>query len=145
MTVSPNADMLNASLVYTATAMRALDAYIRHCLPALARKLNTDQALILYNIGDQQLGPSDLRKKGYYAGTNASYNLKGLRDGRFITQTKDKLDKRREIIALSPTGKQVAEAVDKFFTLANPAFTSATIIEDTRRLAGLYDALSLRF
>ena len=36
------------------------------------------QALLLYNIGDKELTAGELRTRGYYLGSNVSYNLKKL-------------------------------------------------------------------
>src|SRR5690242_21602599 len=40
--------------------------------------INSVQALLLYNIGDKELTAGELRKRGYYLGSNVSYNLKKL-------------------------------------------------------------------
>src|SRR3712207_846667 len=46
--------------------------------------INSVQALLLYNIGDGELTASELRKRGYYLGSNVSYNLKKLVDLGYI-------------------------------------------------------------
>ena len=38
--------------------------------------INSVQALLLYNIGDKELTAGELRTRGYYLGSNVSYNLK---------------------------------------------------------------------
>ena len=40
--------------------------------------INSVQALLLYNIGDKELTAGELRTRGYYLGSNVSYNLKKL-------------------------------------------------------------------
>jgi hypothetical protein len=40
--------------------------------------VNSVQALLLYNIGDKELTASELRTRGYYLGSNVSYNVKKL-------------------------------------------------------------------
>jgi len=42
--------------------------------------VNAIQALLIYNIGDQELSASELRARGYYLGSNVSYNVKKLVD-----------------------------------------------------------------
>jgi hypothetical protein len=42
--------------------------------------LNSVQALLLYNIGESELTAGDLKTRGYYLGSNVSYNLKKLVD-----------------------------------------------------------------
>jgi hypothetical protein len=38
--------------------------------------INSIQAFLLYNIGDQEITAGELRTRGYYLGSNVSYNLK---------------------------------------------------------------------
>src|SRR5271169_848954 len=46
--------------------------------------INAVQALLLYNIGDDELTAGDLRTRGYYLGSNVSYNLKKLVEMGFL-------------------------------------------------------------
>jgi DNA-binding MarR family transcriptional regulator len=42
------------------------------------REINSVQALLLFNVGDQELTAGELRTRGHYLGSNVSYNLKKL-------------------------------------------------------------------
>ena len=42
--------------------------------------INAIQALLLFNIGNSELTAGELRSRGYYLGSNVSYNLKKLVD-----------------------------------------------------------------
>src|ERR1700681_3442969 len=46
------------------------------------RVINSVQALLLFNIGDQELTAGELRTRGHYLGSNVSYNLKKLVESR---------------------------------------------------------------
>jgi hypothetical protein len=46
--------------------------------------INSVQALLLYNIGDKELTAGELRTRGYYLGSNVSYNLKKLVETGFL-------------------------------------------------------------
>src|ERR1043165_9244240 len=46
--------------------------------------VNSVQALLLYNIGDAELTAGELTSRGYYLGSNVSYNLKKLVDAGYI-------------------------------------------------------------
>ena len=46
--------------------------------------INSVQALLLYNIGDKELTAGELRTRGYYLGSNVSYNLKKLVEMGFL-------------------------------------------------------------
>ncbi|MGB6428533.1 MAG: helix-turn-helix domain-containing protein, partial [Methyloceanibacter sp.] len=46
--------------------------------------VNSVQALLLFNIGDAELTAGELTSRGYYLGSNVSYNLKKLVDAGYI-------------------------------------------------------------
>src|SRR5215813_1602777 len=46
--------------------------------------VNSVQALLLYNIGDAELTAGELTSRGYYLGSNVSYNLKKLVESGYI-------------------------------------------------------------
>ena len=48
--------------------------------------INAIQALLLFNIGESELTAGELRTRGYYLGSNVSYNLKKLVELEFIAQ-----------------------------------------------------------
>src|SRR5712675_668813 len=50
--------------------------------------INSVQALLLYNIGDKELTAGELRTRGYYLGSNVSYNLKKLVDALYQKHVK---------------------------------------------------------
>ncbi len=39
-------------------------------------EINAVQALLLFNIGDHEVTAGELKSRGYYQGSNVSYNLK---------------------------------------------------------------------
>ena len=39
-------------------------------------EINAVQALLLFNIGDNEVTAGELKTRGYYQGSNVSYNLK---------------------------------------------------------------------
>ncbi len=43
-------------------------------------EINAVQALLLFNIGDHEVTAGELKTRGYYQGSNVSYNLKKLVD-----------------------------------------------------------------
>ena len=48
--------------------------------------VNSVQALLLYNIGDKELTAGELRTRGYYLGSNVSYNVKKLVETGYLHQ-----------------------------------------------------------
>jgi len=73
------------------------------------------QALLLYNIGDKELTTGDLRARGYYLGSNVTYNLKKLVAAGYIEQKKSQTDRRSSHIRLTGQGKQVCETIDRLY------------------------------
>jgi len=77
--------------------------------------INPVQALMMFNIGDSELTAGELRSRGYYLGSNVSYNLKKLVDTGYIFQERSKADRRSVRIRLTPKGEEVAEVIDELY------------------------------
>ena len=77
--------------------------------------LTAVQALLLYNLGDAELTAGELRTRGYYLGSNVSYNLKKLVDMGYINHQRSRTDRRAVKVSLTPSGKQVAKIVDELY------------------------------
>ncbi|VAW23526.1 Transcriptional regulator, MarR family [hydrothermal vent metagenome] len=77
--------------------------------------INPVQALLMFNIGDSELTAGELRSRGYYLGSNVSYNLKKLVDTGYIFQERSRADRRSVRIKLSPKGEEVAEVIDELY------------------------------
>ena len=73
--------------------------------------VNAVQALLLYNIGDKELTAGELRTKGYYLGSNVSYNVKKLVDMGFLHHARSRIDRRSVRISLTEKGKDVHRIV----------------------------------
>jgi DNA-binding MarR family transcriptional regulator len=77
--------------------------------------VNSVQALLLFNIGDAELTAGELRTRGYYLGSNVSYNLKKLVDLGFIHHQRSRTDRRSVRVSLTDKGKDVAEKVNGLY------------------------------
>ena len=73
--------------------------------------INATQALLLYNLGDSELTAGELRSRGYYLGSNVSYNLKKLVELGFLNHNRSRVDRRSVRISLTEKGVEVAEVV----------------------------------
>lgn len=56
--------------------------------------INNVQAMILYSIGDEDLTVGELTLRGYYLGSNVSYNVKKLVETDYLIQERSVHDKR---------------------------------------------------
>ena len=77
--------------------------------------VNAVQAILLHNLGDAELTAGELRTRGYYLGSNVSYNLKKLVEQGFINHRKSKTDKRAVRVSLTEKGREVAAILDELY------------------------------
>ncbi len=77
--------------------------------------INAVQSLLLYNIGDAELSAGELRTRGYYLGSNVSYNLKKLVDQGFINHQRSRKDRRSVKVSLTEKGIEVSKIVDGLY------------------------------
>lgn len=74
--------------------------------------INNIQALVLYNMGTKKISIGEITTKGYYLGSNFSYNLKKMLRNGYVQQTQSSLDKRSCIIKVSTKGANLVERLD---------------------------------
>ena len=77
--------------------------------------INSVQALLLYNIGDKELTAGELRTRGYYLGSNVSYNLKKLVELGFLDHQRSRVDRRSVRIRLTTQGQEIRRIVDALY------------------------------
>ena len=77
--------------------------------------INSVQALLLYNIGDKELTAGELRTRGYYLGSNVSYNLKKLVEMGFLDHQRSRVDRRSVRIKLTPKGSEIRNIVEALY------------------------------
>lgn len=77
--------------------------------------INSVQALLLYNIGDAELTPGELRSRGHYLGSNVSYNLKQLVEKGYIKDERSSTDRRSKRVSLTETGLEVRDSLANLF------------------------------
>lgn len=78
--------------------------------------INNVQTLILYNIGEDQLTVGELTNRGYYLGTNVSYNVKHLVTTGYLIQQKAPHDKRSTRVKLSDKGTALVNQMEALIT-----------------------------
>lgn len=91
------------------------------------RDINNVQALILYNIGPDELTVGELTQRGYYLGSNVSYNLKKLIDNEYISQARSPHDRRSVRVKLTETGIKLHGLLDKVFERHADELTRSTL------------------
>ncbi len=71
------------------------------------------EAVLLSNIGDSEVNVKTLMERGYYYGSNASYNLKKLEKAGYLEQFKSPNDRRATIVRLTDQGKDLCARLTK--------------------------------
>jgi len=79
------------------------------------RDLNNVQALILFNIGADELTVGELTNRGYYLGSTVSYNVKKMVENGYLIQERSLHDRRAVNVRLSQKGLDVCERMHTMF------------------------------
>lgn len=79
------------------------------------RDLNNVQALILYNIGEDELTVGELTLRGYYLGSNVSYNVKKMVENGYLIQERSPHDRRSMRLRLSDRGLALCRGMSDMF------------------------------
>jgi DNA-binding MarR family transcriptional regulator len=77
--------------------------------------INAVQALLLFNIGDNEVTAGELKSRGYYQGSNVSYNLKKLVEMEYMHHQRCEIDRRSVRVRLTPKGREVRDHVSQLF------------------------------
>jgi DNA-binding MarR family transcriptional regulator len=80
------------------------------------RDINNVQALVLYNIGKGQLTVGELTNRGYYLGSNVSYNLRKMVQNAYVEQIPSPHDRRSSHVKLSEKGLGLYAKLDELLS-----------------------------
>lgn len=108
--------------VYTET-ISLIERLHRHFLDVIKVELerlkiddvNNVQTLMMVNIGDEQLTIGELTNRGYYLGSNVSYNVKKLVENDYLIQEQAPHDKRSVRIRLSEKALALCTQIDDLY------------------------------
>lgn len=98
------------------------------------RDVNNVQCLVLYNIGKGQVTVGELTNRGYYLGSNVSYNLRKMVQYGYLIQEPSEHDRRSSHVRLSPKGIELHEKLDKVFSAHSSSLSSVEIKDDHVKL-----------
>jgi len=79
------------------------------------RDLNNVQALILFNIGEEEFSVGELTQRGYYLGSNVSYNVKKMVEHGYLIQERSPHDRRSFHVRASEKGVEIFHRLSKVF------------------------------
>ncbi|MGX1097649.1 MarR family winged helix-turn-helix transcriptional regulator [Amorphus sp. MBR-141] len=87
------------------------------------------QAVLIYYIGDSAVTASELKTRGYYLGSNVSYNVKKLVEQDLVRQERSDSDKRTVRLTLTETGQEIAAIVEALFDRHIHTMTAISAID----------------
>ncbi|MBL4917722.1 MarR family winged helix-turn-helix transcriptional regulator [Szabonella alba] len=92
-------------------------------------EINPVQALLLFNIGDNEVTAGELKTRGYYQGSNVSYNLKKLVDLGYMHHQRSEIDRRSVRVRLTEKGRGVRVVLNDLFSRHTEGFEKRGIID----------------
>jgi DNA-binding MarR family transcriptional regulator len=104
--------------------------------------INNVQTLILSNIGEEQLTVGELTQRGYYLGSNVSYNVKNLVENGYLIQERSEHDRRQMRVRLSEKGLELTSQIDRLYAknaeeLQGRVVSNEQLVDLNRTLVGL--------
>ena len=95
--------------------------------------LNNAQAMLLFNMEDADVSIGELISRGYYLGSNVSYNVKKLADDRYLTYERSEHDRRSIRVRLTPKGRtlrdQLARMLNRHIKMLSQTQITETNLE----------------
>lgn len=78
-------------------------------------EINSVQALLLFNVGENEVTAGELKTRGYYQGSNVSYNLKKLVELGYMHHQRSEIDRRSVRVRLTEKGRRVRRIIAELF------------------------------
>ncbi|WP_309665703.1 MarR family transcriptional regulator [Tabrizicola sp.] len=78
-------------------------------------EINSVQALLLFNVGENEVTAGELKTRGYYQGSNVSYNLKKLVELGYMHHQRSEIDRRSVRVRLTEKGRRVRGMLSDLF------------------------------
>ena len=103
--------------------------------------INNVQSMILHNIGDDDLTVGELTIRGYYLGSNVSYNVKKMVENGYLIQERSVHDKRSIRVKLSDKGIKLRAILTDMFKRHEQKLTGSQIGDD--RLKHLNETMKM--
>ncbi|MEO0913718.1 MAG: winged helix DNA-binding protein [Pseudomonadota bacterium] len=94
--------------------------------------INAVQALLLFNVSDNEVTAGELKSRGYYQGSNVSYNLKKLVEAGYMHHQKCNIDRRAVRVRLTEKGREVCRIVSELFARHASGIEERSVLGDTK-------------
>jgi DNA-binding MarR family transcriptional regulator len=91
-------------------------------------EINAVQAMLLFNIGENEVTAGELKSRGYYQGSNVSYNLKKLVEMGYMHHQRSEIDRRSVRVKLTDQGRHIQGVVHQLFERHADGLESKSIL-----------------
>ncbi len=91
--------------------------------------INAVQGLLLFNIGDNEVTAGELKTRGYYQGSNVSYNLKKLVEMGYMHHQRCEIDRRSVRVRLTQKGREIRDVVGALFARHAEGLTAKGVVD----------------
>jgi DNA-binding MarR family transcriptional regulator len=92
-------------------------------------EVNAVQALLLFNIGEHEVTAGELKTRGYYQGSNVSYNLRKLVDMGYMHHQRCEIDRRSVRVRLTEKGRKIRDIVARLFATHAEGLISRGVLD----------------
>ena len=91
-------------------------------------EINPVQALLLFNIGENEVTAGELKSRGYYQGSNVSYNLKKMVEMGYMHHQRSEIDRRSVRVRLTQKGRSIRDIVAELFARHSDGLQSKGVL-----------------
>ena len=92
-------------------------------------EINSVQALLMFNVGENEVTAGELKTRGYYQGSNVSYNLKKLVELGYMHHQRSEIDRRSVRVRLTEKGRKVRGLLSDLFARHAEAMEKRQLID----------------
>ena len=103
--------------------------------------INNVQTMILHSIGYDELTVGELTLRGYYLGSNVSYNVKKMVENGYLDQARSVHDKRSVRVKLTDKGQALHKSINDMFQRHEDNLASTPLSDE--RLGDVSETLKM--
>lgn len=92
--------------------------------------INNVQSLILFNVAEEELTVGELTIRGFYLGSNVSYNLKKMVENGYLVQERSTHDRRSVRVRCSDKGLSLCKTLQGIFDNHVTALGKGYVVDD---------------
>ncbi len=92
-------------------------------------EINPVQALLLFNIAENEVTAGELKSRGYYQGSNVSYNLKKLVELGYMHHQRSDIDRRSVRVRLTEKGHHVRATMADLFARHSDILVRRSVVD----------------